>query len=112
MSEIRHITDAEFNVEVMSSEIPVLVDFWAEWCGPCKIISPILEKLAPEFEGRIKFLKLNVDQNRTAAMKFGILSIPTLLLFKNGSVAEQMIGVPSPPKDPAEEIRNKLNTLM
>ncbi len=112
MSEINQVTDAEFEEAVLKSSIPVIVDFWAEWCGPCLMISPILEDLAPEYEGKAKILKLNVDENRETAMKFGIMSIPTVLFFKGGSVIEQLVGIPMPPKDPKEEIKNKIDTLL
>ena len=107
MSEIRHVADADFEEEVLKSDIPIIVDFWAEWCGPCKMIGPILEDLAPEYDGRAKILKLNVDENRQTAMKYGIMSIPTMLFFKDGSVIEQLVGIPTPPKDPKEEINRR-----
>ena len=99
MSEaISQLTDSNFESEVINSEKPVLVDFWALWCGPCKIIAPELEKLAAEKSEQIKIGKLNVDDNRETAMKYSISSIPTLLLFKNGEVVKKLIGVMSKEK--------------
>lgn len=99
MSEaIYQLTDSNFEGEVISSEKPVLVDFWAEWCGPCKMIAPELEKLADEKSGVLKVGRLNVDDNRDIAIKYGISSIPTLLLFKNGEVVKELIGAMSKDK--------------
>jgi thioredoxin 1 len=87
-----HITDSSFDAEVLKSDLPVLTDFWAEWCGPCKMIAPILEEIAEEYAGRIKITKMDVDQNNRMAMQFGVQSIPTLVLFKNGQAVEQLVG--------------------
>ena len=92
MAEVT-VTDANFDSEVVKSNIPVLVDFWAEWGGPCKMQNPILEEVAKEYDGKVKVEKLNVDENPAIAGKYGIMSIPTLLLFKAGSIVKQMIGV-------------------
>src|SRR5690349_9177657 len=93
MSEnIKHITDASFEGDVLKSERPVLVDFWAEWCGPCKMIAPILEELADEYEGRVKIAKINIDEQQQLAAEYGIRAIPTLLLFDKGQVADQIVG--------------------
>lgn len=93
MSEqISAVTDANFEHEVLKSNIPVLVDFWAEWCGPCRMIAPILEQLAGESEGKFKIVKLNVDENPETPPKFSIRGIPTLILFKNGQVAGTQVG--------------------
>ena len=92
MSEVLHITDADFETAVVQSDIPVLVDFWAPWCGPCKMIAPILDEIAPEFAGKVKIVKINVDDNQLVAGQFGIRSIPTLLLFKNGQLVATQVG--------------------
>jgi len=86
------VTDQNFKAEVLDSATPVLVDFWAVWCGPCKMIAPIVEELAKEYNGKLKVAKMDVDANPKTAMDFGIRSIPTLLVFKGGTVVEQIIG--------------------
>jgi thioredoxin 1 len=86
------VTDADFSNQVLEADKPVLVDFWADWCGPCKMIAPIVEELAEEYDGRVGFAKLDVDANPTIAMNYGIRSIPTLLVMKGGEVAEQIVG--------------------
>jgi len=86
------ITDQNFTEEVTNSNLPVLIDFWAVWCGPCRAIAPIVEQLAGEYEGKVKIGKLDVDENPETAVKFGVRSIPTLLLFKNGQVVDTIIG--------------------
>ena len=83
---ISHVTDDNFEAEVLQSDLPVVVDFWAEWCGPCKMIAPTLEEVAKEYQGKVKIVKVNVDQNPTIASKYGIRGIPSLLLFKDGSI--------------------------
>ncbi|MFT5533194.1 MAG: thioredoxin 1 [Burkholderiaceae bacterium] len=93
MSEnIKHITDASFEIDVLKSDKPVLVDFWAEWCGPCKSIAPILEEIAKEYDGKLLIAKMDVDSNQAVPAKFGIRGIPTLILFKNGVPAAQKVG--------------------
>lgn len=87
-----HLDAGAFEEEVLNSDIPVLVDFYAEWCGPCKMLAPIVDQVADELEGEIKVCKLNVDEAQDVASKFNIMSIPNLLLFKNGEVADQMVG--------------------
>lgn len=89
---ITHVTDATFDADVLKSGTPVLVDFWAEWCGPCKMIGPILEEVAISHAGKVKITKVDVDANREIAAKYGIRGIPTLLLFKNGELAAQKVG--------------------
>ena len=86
------VTDDTFESEVIKSEVPVLVDYWAEWCGPCKMIAPILDEVAKNYTGRLKVAKLNVDENRATAEKYGIRGIPTLMLFKGGSVESTKVG--------------------
>jgi len=92
MAKPLEITDATFDQEVLSSNIPVLVDFWAVWCGPCKMVAPAVEQIANEYDGKLKVGKVDVDNHKQAAIKYGIRSIPTLLLFKNGQVVQQIIG--------------------
>lgn len=89
---IKHITDASFAADVLEAEGPVLVDYWAEWCGPCKMIAPILDAVAEEYEGRLTVTKLNIDANSATPSKFGVRGIPTLMLFKNGEVAATKVG--------------------
>ena len=92
MTKPQPVTDADFAANVLESGQPVLVDFWADWCGPCKMIAPVVDELADEYEGKFSFTKLDVDANPQTAMQFGVRSIPTLLLFKDGKVAEQIVG--------------------
>ena len=89
---ISHVTDATFDADVLKSTTPVLVDYWAEWCGPCKSIAPILDEVAKEYTGRLKIAKINVDENQAVPAKFGIRGIPTLMLFKNGNVEATKVG--------------------
>jgi thioredoxin 1 len=89
------LTDANFDQEVLKSATPVLVDFWAEWCGPCKAVAPILDELASEYEGKVKIGKVNIDQFQALATQYGIRAIPTLLLFKAGQVTDQIVGLKS-----------------
>lgn len=93
MSElIKHISDASFEDDVLQSDVPVLVDYWAEWCGPCKMIAPILDEASKTYSDKLRIVKLNVDENRDVPAKFGIRGIPTLMLFKNGQVVATKVG--------------------
>ena len=92
MSEVLHSSDATFVADVVNSDVPVLLDFWAPWCGPCRMVAPILDELSEEFAGRAKIAKVNVDENQQIPAQFGIRSIPTLILFKNGQVVATQVG--------------------
>ena len=92
---IKHVTDATFEADVLQSAQPILVDYWAEWCGPCKMIAPILDEVAGAYEGKLQVAKMNVDENREIPAKFGIRGIPTLMLFKNGQLAATKVGAMS-----------------
>ncbi len=89
------ITDENFEKEALKSEIPVLVDFWATWCGPCQMAGPVLDKIAQEYEGRLKVCKLNIDEGHQTATKCGVMSVPTLNIYKNGEMVDQIVGVTS-----------------
>ena len=107
MSEPTVLTDDNFSAEVLNSGLPVLVDFWATWCGPCRMIAPIVQELSGEYEGRAKVGKLDVDEAQKTAAEFGIRSIPTLLIFKGGKVADQIIGAV-----PKRQITEKLEAAL
>ncbi len=92
---IVHISDASFENDVLKSNVPVLVDYWAEWCGPCKMIAPILEEITGDYQGKLKIAKVNVDENPQVTQKYGIRSIPTLMMFKDGNVQAQKVGAMS-----------------
>ena len=95
MSNIVHVSDDSFETDVIKSEIPVLVDYWADWCGPCKMIAPILEEIAGQYVGKLKITKLNIDENPSTPPKYGIRGIPTLMLFKSGEVEATKVGAMS-----------------
>lgn len=101
------LTDATFENEILNSDTPALVDFWAVWCGPCRVIAPIVEELAGEFEGKLKVGKLDVDKNQQSAITYGVRSIPTLLLFKGGKVVDTIIGAV-----PKAQIVKKINDIL
>jgi len=103
------VTDADFDSTVLQSSIPVLVDFWAPWCGPCKKAAPVLEKVAQEYDGQIKVCKVNVDENKAAASKYGVRSIPTLFLFNEGNVVDQIIGITTKYES---DIKDKLSSYV
>jgi thioredoxin 1 len=90
--KILHVSDGSFEQEVLKSDVPVLVDYWAEWCGPCKMIAPILDEIADEYDGKVRIAKLNIDDNPTTPPKYGIRGIPTLMLFKGGEVEATKVG--------------------
>jgi thioredoxin 1 len=107
MSKEIELTDASFETEVIKSDVPVLVDFWAPWCGPCRMVAPIVEEIATEYNGKIKVGKLNTDDNQQVAAKFGVMSIPTLMIFKGGEAAERIVGA-----QPKKAITEKIDSVL
>jgi thioredoxin 1 len=107
MSQPIHLTDSNFTDEIKNSTVPVVVDFWAAWCGPCRMIAPIIDELATEYDGKAMIAKVDVDNNQQVAMQYGIRSIPTILMFKGGEQVETIVGAV-----PKEQIQSKLNALM
>jgi thioredoxin 1 len=108
MSEtVKQVTDSTFDAEVLKSSIPVLVDFWAEWCGPCRMVAPVVEEVSRQYEGRVKFAKVDVDSNQRIATQYQIRSIPSLYLFKDGRVAGQIVGAV-----PKQQITTALDKLL
>jgi thioredoxin 1 len=107
MAKPFEVTDANFETEVIKSETPVLVDFWAPWCGPCRMVAPIVDELSQEYDGKVKFVKLNTDDNVKTASAFGIRSIPTLLVFKGGEVAGQIVGF-----RPKSDLKKRLDAVL
>ena len=107
MSKPFDIDDSSFDQNVLQAEVPVLVDFWATWCGPCRMVAPVVEELAQEYEGKIRFAKLDVDQNPKTASKYGIMSIPTLIIFKNGEPVSHVVGF-----RPKAELKRELDAAL
>lgn len=107
MAKPQDVSDNEWDAEVLSNDTPVLVDFWAPWCGPCKMVAPVVEELAEEYDGKVKFVKLNTDDNIETASKYGIRSIPTLMVFKGGEAVEQVVGF-----RPKSELKKSLDKAL
>lgn len=102
-----HFTDANFKQEVLQAKVPVVVDFWATWCGPCRMVGPVIEELAAEYTGKVKVGKVDVDENSGIASQYGIMSIPTIMFFKDGQIMEQMVGAAS-----KAELKRKIDSLL
>ena len=107
MAKPTEVTDANFDAEVLKSDKPVLVDFWAPWCGPCRMVAPIVDELSSEYDGKVKFVKLNTDDNVRTASAYGIRSIPSLLVFKGGEVAGQIVGF-----RPKSDLQKRLDAVL
>jgi thioredoxin 1 len=106
MANVQEISDSTFQSEVLQSQVPVLVDFWAEWCGPCKALSPKLDEMSASWAGKVKFVKMDVDSNQQVPSQFGIRGIPTLIVFKGGKMVDQLVG--NQPKDVIEKLLSKV----
>ncbi|MFO7459903.1 MAG: thioredoxin [Desulfatiglandales bacterium] len=107
MADVMQVTDDNFEAEIMQSELPAMVDFWAEWCGPCRMVGPVVEELSTAYKGKVKVAKMDVDKNRQTPVKFGIRNIPTLIFFKGGQVAQTIIGA-----QPKSYIEGELKKLL
>lgn len=104
---LHHVTDGDFEQQILKSDIPALVDFWAAWCGPCRTVGPVVEELAGEYAGKVKIAKINVDENSVTPKKYGVRGIPTLMLFKDGQVVDQVVG--AVPKSRIKELLAKVS---
>ncbi|MDD3265248.1 MAG: thioredoxin [Dehalococcoidales bacterium] len=104
---VKEITDASFEAEVVKADVPVLVDMWAPWCGPCRMVAPVIDKLSTQYEGKIKFCKMNVDENPNTSSRYQIMSIPTMLLFKQGDVVDTVVGAV-----PENSLKAKIDKLL
>ncbi|MBN1270818.1 MAG: thioredoxin [Candidatus Aminicenantes bacterium] len=107
MNNIKHVSDSTFETEVLKAKNPVLVDFWAPWCGPCRMVAPILEDISKKFDGQLDIVKVNTDENQTTPMKYGIMAIPTLIIFKDGKEADRIIGL-----EPQNKLEERLRKLV
>jgi thioredoxin 1 len=104
---VAHFTDSNFKKDVLESQTPVVVDFWATWCGPCKMIAPVVDELAKEYHGKVKIGKINIDENSQVATNYGVMSIPTLMFFKHGKVMEQVVGALT-----KQELKRKIEAIL